>query len=175
MLEQVADYCQSLGYEVRGVIADHWAAAWALAVYGDLTALPDSLVRGGPGPLRSGRFGRDHEARPNRRRSANCQSPRLRVDADTCQKFADLGIERIEQVWQLPADSLPARFGSELNWRLAEMAGESKEKIQVCAAETTFHSWRNLGTRRPTSKSCSITFATCWPSCSRESPHCRVA
>lgn len=143
VLEQVADYCQSLGYQVRGVIADHWAAAWALAVYGDLTALPDSLVRDGPGPSDQAAFVAITGAA---QQAAIGQLPiaALRVDADTCQKFADLGIERIEQVWQLPADSLPARFGSELNWRLAEMAGESKEKIQVCAAETTFHSWRNL-------------------------------
>jgi hypothetical protein len=56
VLEQVADYFQSLGYEVRGVVADHWPAAWALAVYGDPTILPDAptlanferaLTRGG--------------------------------------------------------------------------------------------------------------------------------
>lgn len=154
VLQQIADFFQSLGYEVRGVVADHWAAAWALAVYADLDALAEATASATPQDgchstarnLGSATSVHLVAIAPASQEAAIGQLPvaALRVDEDTCQKFADLGIERIEQVWQLPADSLPARFGSELNWRLAEMAGASKEKIQICSAETTFHSWRNL-------------------------------
>ncbi|MBL8854700.1 MAG: DNA polymerase Y family protein [Planctomycetaceae bacterium] len=139
LLQQVRDYFQQQGFYVRGVAAGNWATAWGLAVHVAYAALDQDQVAGD-----------EHSwtiaLTPTTEKSLIAALPvaALRVAEDTCQKLRELGIETIAQVQQLPAASLPARFGPELNVRLSEIAGQTSEKIEVCAAATTYHQWRNL-------------------------------
>lgn len=139
LVQQVQDYFQQQGFQVRGVVAGNWAAAWGLAVHVAYSALdPEQVV----GDERSWLISLTHATEQTLRQALPVAA--LRVADDTSQKLRELGIETIAQVQKLPAASLPARFGPELNVRLSEIAGNTTEKIEVCAAATTYHQWRNL-------------------------------
>ncbi|MBL8890110.1 MAG: DNA polymerase Y family protein [Planctomycetaceae bacterium] len=139
LLEQVYDFFRQLGFQVRGVVAGHWAAAWSLTVHGVDSSLPsDRRV----GDKNSWLLALEPDVAVGLIGTLPVSA--LRIAEDTCQKLGELGITTIAQVQKLPAASLPARFGTELNLRLAELAGHTSEKIEVCQAATTYHQWRNL-------------------------------
>ncbi len=139
LLLQVRDFFRQQGFQVRGVVARNWAAAWGLAVHVPYSTLdPDQIV----GDEHSWLIGLDHTTESSLLGALPVSA--LRVAEDTCQKLGELGITNVAQVQKLPPASLPARFGPELSWRLSELAGHTSEKIEICAAATTYHQWRNL-------------------------------
>jgi protein ImuB len=143
LLRQVHEFFQQEGLQVRGVVAGNWAAAWGLAVH-----VADSMLNS---VLGSEHVVGDQASWLLAPPPAVAEAwlgvlpvAALRVAEDTCQKLSELGITTIAQVQKLPAASLPARFGPELSLRLSEFAGQTSEKIEICAAATTYHQWRNL-------------------------------
>jgi len=90
---------RALGITARGGLASTVGAAWAVARYGgdDPRVVP---------------------AGDERAALADLPAAALRLDADTLEALAEVGVERIGQVMDLPRRALPARYGPDLLRRL---------------------------------------------------------
>ncbi|MFT5423243.1 MAG: protein ImuB [Phycisphaerales bacterium] len=100
----------ALGVRAQAAIAPTFGAAWALARFGNE---PTQIV-----PLGEHRAG-----------LAALPVAALRLDPDTVNDLATLGIERIEHLLALPRSTLPARFGPSVLRRLDQAMGEAFETI----------------------------------------------
>jgi protein ImuB len=110
LVNAVGNSIERLGFACRVAVAPTFAGAAAVARWGadprvivPAGALPDAL---GPLPVRA-----------------------LRVDEDTEDALAELGVERIGQALELPRDALPARFGEGLLLALDRALGLAMEPI----------------------------------------------
>lgn len=101
----------SIGYDVRGAIADTVGAAWAWARFGSRTPIIES--------------GQQQVA-------LNPLSPAaLRLDGEALIKLRKVGIRNIGHIVNQPRHSLLPRFGKELLLRLDQALGFEKEIIKL--------------------------------------------
>ena len=101
----------SIGYDVRGAIADTVGAAWAWARFGNRTPIIES--------------GQQQVALTTLSPAA------LRLDAETMIKLRKVGIRNIGHIVNQPRHSLLPRFGKELLLRLDQALGLEKEIITL--------------------------------------------
>jgi protein ImuB len=99
---------RQLGYAARLAIAPTVGAAWALACGGSEAICLCHEIQAAVAPL---------------------PLAALRLPAATVELLGQLGIVRIEQLATLPRESLTARFGPLLLWRLDQLAGAVSEAI----------------------------------------------
>ncbi|MEZ6243379.1 MAG: DNA polymerase Y family protein [Phycisphaerales bacterium] len=99
------------GLTARAAIAPTFGCAWALARFGDAEAavVPEGGARNAIAPL------------PTRA---------LRIDADVDAALAEVGIERVEHLLNLPRSTLPPRFGPDVLLRLDLALGHAIETIE---------------------------------------------
>lgn len=105
-----------LGLRTRAAVAPTFACAWAVARY---WKKPMAIVL------------------PGRQRQAMAALPiaALNPDPQTLTGLAEVGIERIGQLLELPRAALPARFGDELLLRLDRALGSGIEAIRPVRPE----------------------------------------
>lgn len=96
------------GLTARGAIADTKGAAWALAHYGPRTI-----------------------AEPGKTRAALADLPAaaLRIDPDTVEALARVGLTTIEPLTRMPRGALARRFGIETMRRLDQAMGAEPEAV----------------------------------------------
>src|ERR1043166_7465663 len=102
---------RKFGLTPRITAAPTYACAWALARYGRqvITSVTDEQIEAAIAPL---------------------SVAALRIDSNTIDALADVGVERIEHVLALPRDELAARFGPEILRRLVLATGTASEAIE---------------------------------------------
>jgi len=100
-----------LGVHARAAIAPTFGCAWAIARFGAerVSVMSTGDVRTTLAPL---------------------PVAALRIDADTITALAEIGIERIEHLLDLPRSALPARFGGTLLLNLDRALGQAIETIR---------------------------------------------
>jgi len=112
LLQQVTDAMMSLGFTVRAAIAPTVGGAWAIA-----------------------RFGADHPIidTPQQLRDTLADLPvtALRIDTPTARALAEVAIERIGDLCDLPRRALGTRFGHDLLLRLDQALGRAFEPIDT--------------------------------------------
>lgn len=111
LLDRVAKEVGRLSLRGRVAIAPTLGCAWAVARFGDRdhVIVSDEGVRAAlrPLPIRA-----------------------LRVDTDIEEALAEIGIHKIDQLFDLPRSSLPSRFGMALLVRLDQALGRMTEVLQ---------------------------------------------
>ncbi len=124
LVEDLLRRLAAAGFTARVGLADTIGTAWALSHFP-----PDHFPRakgpGGEGPWAS--------AAPGQLRAALAELPpaALRLPSSACDLLARFGIHRIEQLAQLPAVTLAARFGDPVNRRLRQALGEAGECLDA--------------------------------------------
>lgn len=110
MAQAVLLAIRELGFNARAAVASTPGCAWAVARYGDsdLSVVPPGAERAALAPL-------------------PCSA--LRIGEETQIALAEIGIDRIGQLLDLPRASLPARFGPELLLRLDQALGQAMELL----------------------------------------------
>lgn len=111
LASKAVDAMQGLDIRCRLAITPTMASAWAFARYSDTTPQVVS-----PASLRSSLTPLPIAA--------------LRISEDTARTLAELGIERIEHLLDLPRSTLPARFGAALLLRLDQALGHAIETLE---------------------------------------------
>jgi protein ImuB len=118
LLTATSELLQSMGLCGRMAIADSLGAAWALSHHACSAAARISIAPPGrslqaiePLPVQS-----------------------LRLPPATLATLSRLGIERVEQLLQLPRSGLASRLGSGLVHRIAQAAGQRDEPLAVYRA-----------------------------------------
>ncbi|MBI3408394.1 MAG: DNA polymerase Y family protein [Planctomycetes bacterium] len=119
--QQALDELRAQGWHARSAIAGTMNAAWALAHYQDWRAGSVSDRRNSDGlPPVANAPGSPCKSLP---------IAALRLPDETIQILADLGIERIGQLVELPRPSIADRFGALVVERLDQMFGQLPESI----------------------------------------------
>ena len=113
--QQIQGSVQQLGYLPQLGLADTVGAAWAVARFG---SRPGAAASSG-GCLPVG----------DRRILESLPIAGLRLELDQVQTLAQLGIERVGQLWQLPRADLALRFGDPLLQRLDQLRGTMEEPV----------------------------------------------
>ncbi|MEC9372402.1 MAG: DNA polymerase Y family protein [Planctomycetota bacterium] len=111
LLRRVVNDLARLQLGARAVIAPTFGCAWAVARWMDHRA----------GVIADGE---------QRRAVAGLPARALRIDEATVDELLEVGVERIEQLLEIPRASIPARFGSDLLLRLDQTLGEAIEVIR---------------------------------------------
>jgi protein ImuB len=112
LIQKVSEHFRSAGYLVRIAIADTLSVAWGLAHYA-----PDN---NSIAPAKS-------ELDPLR----GLPTQSLRLSPKTCDTLQQLGVTQVHQLLRLPRASLTARFGREINLRLNQATGATREVFEV--------------------------------------------
>ncbi|MEM1166907.1 MAG: DNA polymerase Y family protein [Planctomycetota bacterium] len=99
-----------LAVRARVAIAPSFGSAWAVARYG-----PNRVEVVEEGALRDA--------------LASIPMSALRLDEETVSSLAELGLERVEHVLDLPRSALPSRFGEAALHRLDQACGQAIETI----------------------------------------------
>ena len=102
LLQAADELLQKAGLQSRMAIADSVGAAWALAHHGDQETPIESL------PVES-----------------------LRITTEVAGTLSRLGVERVDQLLQLPRSGLAARLGCDLVRRIEQVLGQSDEPLGV--------------------------------------------
>jgi len=116
-----------LGFTARVGLADTVGAAWAAARF--------AKTRSGVVAIPSGQ---------ERRALAVMPVAALRVDPAIVEGLAEVAIERIGQVFDLPRSTLPARYGDELLHRIDQALGTLPEPIARLREHVAFTASREL-------------------------------
>lgn len=111
MLHHVIEQVSRLGLQVRSAIGPTLGCAWALARFGQSSAMVESL-----------------DEVPDALAPLPVQS--LRIEREIEEALRAVAIETVEQLMQLPRASLVERFGSSLLLRLDQALGEAFEPVQ---------------------------------------------
>lgn len=112
------------GFHVNACIANTIGCALAIACFGCRSSSPagrNFTHDPGEGRYRSVPAGGEPEA------LAPLTTRALRLDPQVVDALAEIGVERIAQLYELPRDSLPARFGNDLLMRLDQALGRAFE------------------------------------------------
>ena len=111
LVNMIANAVEWLGFAPRLAVAPSFAAARALARFGprNRCMLEPHQIREALAPL---------------------PPAALDLDDDTIDGLAEVGIERLGELFDLPRLSLPARFGSSLLLKLDQAMGEAMESIE---------------------------------------------
>jgi protein ImuB len=109
-LKEIVNRLKSLGYEVRGAIADTIGTAWAMARFGEGTPV----------------IGSGEQA------TALLPLPpsALRLETVVLQRLRKLGLYQISSFIHMPRTVLRRRFGADLLLRLAQALGQEEEMMQ---------------------------------------------
>lgn len=144
MLLDVMTMFSQRGYYVSAALADTLAAAWAVARFGTQSREQTLLADG----LR----GRHFFIPPGETLTALSPLPieALRLADPTVETLHCLGVETIEQLWQLPRAELPSRFGDKLLMRMDQAIGKRPETFT--AYRTTPPLSVHLDLDRPTNR-----------------------
>lgn len=152
VLATISEDCAGLGLSVQAGIADTVGAAWALTRYAGRGA---AMLRSGDAVDQEARATRSRAARrhwtsggtspspvaspaslvrvaaPGQTRQALAPLPlaALRIDAETVNGLAKLGLRRIEDVMGMPRAALARRFGTGLVRRLDQALGAEAEPV----------------------------------------------
>ncbi|MFT5049639.1 MAG: protein ImuB [Chlamydiales bacterium] len=110
LLEHVLAAFEARAFSARGCIANTIGCAWAGAHFGSDPRL--RVPAGG-----------EAEA------LGSLSTQALRLDPEVVDALAEVGVERIEQLFELPRETLPARFGSDLLLRLDQALGTAFEPL----------------------------------------------
>jgi protein ImuB len=110
MLDDVLHRFGRFGFHVRAAIADSVGAAWAVAHFGT-----DAGAIVSPGTAREA--------------IAALPLAALRLDEETAEALASVGLKRVADILDLPRAPLSARFGSRLLERLEQALGRLEEPI----------------------------------------------
>lgn len=158
LLEHLATDCARLGLTHLAGIADTPGAAWALGRYagraaehhrtGDAVdaeapstrsrAARRHWVKGGPGPARASEPAPTARiAAPGQTRSAIAPLPvaALRLDPQTLEQLARLGLRRVEDLLNQPRAPLARRFGRQLALRIDQALGHVPEPVSPAKAD----------------------------------------
>ncbi len=119
LLEACHKLLAARGLSGRLAIADSFGAAWGLAHYGEHEK--HAAGQSTAGKETAGQIG-----------SLPVES--LRLSPLTVATLARLGIERVDQLLQLPRSGLAARLGRDLVTRVQQMLGEVEEPFKVYRA-----------------------------------------
>jgi len=111
LLHAVADGARRLGLHARAAAGPSFGCAWAVARFGahERSVTPDALIRQTIAPL---------------------PIAALRIGEQARAALAEVGIDRIGHVLDLPRAALPSRFGPELLLRLDQALGQALETIE---------------------------------------------
>ena len=126
MCEAVEAGLAKLGIRSRVAIADTHGCAWAVARYGDDPIVPPGEQRNAMAPLPIAALG---------------------VDKPTAAALAELAIDRVEHLLQIPRSVLPSRFGHELLLALDRALGHAIEPLNPvrpvapCRCERVFEGY----------------------------------
>lgn len=112
LVRRVLHHTARLGFAARGAVAPTIGAAWALARYAE-----------------SEDFFLSVEASSLCERLAPLSVAGLRIESDIQLALAEVAIDRIGHLYDLPRASLPSRFGPDLLLRLDQALGRSLETI----------------------------------------------
>ncbi len=123
----VARHFQDRGYTIRQAVAATPGVAWGLARF-DENRMPDESGGGG---LNQDAFERLPVAA-------------LRLSSGTIDNLRQLGIERVEQIRQLPRRGLRSRFGDELTRRLDQADGVIDEVITAIHSPPDYQAEQTL-------------------------------
>lgn len=99
-----------LGFEARGAIAPTIGCAWATARFGES---PGRIVRDG------------------NERAAIAPLPlaALRIEPEAVEALAEVGVETVAQLLEVPRSHLPSRFGADLLRRVDQALGQAIETL----------------------------------------------
>ncbi|HEX2837386.1 MAG TPA: DNA polymerase Y family protein [Phycisphaerales bacterium] len=114
-----------LGLTPRAGIASTVGTAWAVARFADRE---DALVPRGS----------------ERAALAHLPTAALRLEPETTEALAEVGIERVGQVFDLPRNALPARYGTDLIRRLDQALGLVPEIVDRTCESLAIQASREL-------------------------------
>lgn len=120
LLESLERAVRALGISCRAGIASTVGAAWAVARYGS-------------GRRRIVPRGHEREA------LASLPIAALRIEVEAAQGLAEVGIDRVGQLLDLPRASLPARYGDAVLRRVDQALGAVPETIMVAREAPPAH------------------------------------
>lgn len=109
LLHTLTGAVRRLGFAARAAIAPTLGCAWAVARFGEGSIIPDSATRRALAPL---------------------PIAALRISEQARAALAEVGVERIGHILDLPRAALPSRFGPELLLRLDQALGQAMEVIE---------------------------------------------
>jgi protein ImuB len=117
-VEAVAEDCGGVGYEARVAVAGTIGAAWAVATQGSskFKVQSSKFDRSACESTLNSEFGT---------LNLNC----LRVEPQTLDLLSQLGIARLDQLLEVPRETLRARFGERLLLRVDQLLGVAQEII----------------------------------------------
>lgn len=167
LLGAAISFLRERGYWVQAAAADTPGQAWAVAHFGIDWKADPGKCSGGEAAAHSIELpscAATHRPSPPARGSTNSPSRALRIvppgtiwepldplppgalrlDSALCETLAQLGLERISQVRQLPRASLLARFGATIAWRLDQAAGRIPEVWRSLGEEPRFQAERSF-------------------------------
>ena len=147
------------GHYLCTALAGTFAAAWALAHFGQSSSTHTDSAHTGPIDSQKYRLpnnstnplaGPSFFVLSNQTLDALRPLPieALRLAANTVETLQSLGIETIDQLWDLPRRELPARFGDSLLERMDQATGELAETLEAYRTTTPLSVQQQLD--RPT-------------------------
>lgn len=114
-----------LGLTPRAAIASTVGTAWALARFADTR---EALAHRGT----------------ERTALAHLPTAALRVEPETIEALAEVGIERVGQLMGLPRSQLPARYGMDLIRRIDQALGSAPEMVHGAGESAVIQASRDL-------------------------------
>jgi protein ImuB len=108
-LKDLIEKLRAFGYDIRAAMADTIGTAWAVARYGQVTALVPE--------------GKNLEA------LLPLPPAALRLEAEMVQKLEKLGLYQIQSFIKMPRSSLSRRFGKKILLRIDQATGHAQEWI----------------------------------------------
>lgn len=112
MMQEIETRLAKLGFEARCALADTPEAAWALARYSPVRAIP---------------IGADEKQL--RRVLGDLPVASLRIPADKAYALSQTGLKRVDDLWMRPRAPIAARFGEEVFRRLDGLMGKLRTPI----------------------------------------------
>jgi protein ImuB len=134
LAQRALDEFRHQGWLVQVARADTVGAAWALSRQSEVRG-QKSEVRGQKSEVRGQKSevrGQKSEVSRQGSELLSAACCLLRLPAEALQTLAELGIERIEQLIEMPRNSVPGRFGPLVLRRLDQLLGRVPELIVPC-------------------------------------------
>ena len=138
LLIKVREGFGRLGFSARVALADNATGAITLAL-GANTQATLALPGQTPGALR------------------DVPLAALRLEPRTLRRLSELGLERVGELLDIPAETLPSRFGDDIVERIRQLHGEIEESFEAWRPAQTIR--ERLDFTGPTNRHDAITFA----------------
>jgi protein ImuB len=114
---------RGLGLTPRGAIASTVGTAWGAARFGEERVVARGDERGALSAFPTGA---------------------LRIESDAIEALAEVGVERIGQILDLPRHTLPSRYGPEVLRRIDQALGHLPEPVERTGEGVSVHAAREL-------------------------------